>query len=96
MHKQIKVDNNIYQKIGSKRKLFTLTEERVEMPPYEKYQHDLSKNVKAEDADICQVCADHGIDSVLFYCGHGGLCFLCAIKILCSSGKCYLCRQVNI
>ena len=54
----------------------------------------MPKKVEEEVSDSCQVCYEYGQDSVIFNCGHGGLCFVCALKLICSSGVCHLCRQV--
>lgn len=46
--------------------------------------------------NLCSVCFDKGSDSVYMPCGHGGLCFNCAIEIWKKSDDCYLCREVRI
>jgi hypothetical protein len=42
----------------------------------------------------CLVCFDRGPDAVIMNCGHGGLCYECAMDIWEKTGECYLCRKV--
>ena len=42
----------------------------------------------------CLVCFDNLADAVFLECGHGGICYKCAIDIWKSSGECFLCRKV--
>jgi len=32
-------------------------------------------------------------DAVFMECGHGGVCYHCALEVLKKEGKCYLCRK---
>eukprot|EP01017_Pseudomicrothorax_dubius_P007734 TRINITY_DN12442_c0_g1_i1.p1 TRINITY_DN12442_c0_g1~~TRINITY_DN12442_c0_g1_i1.p1 ORF type:complete len:227 (-),score=39.45 TRINITY_DN12442_c0_g1_i1:124-804(-) len=48
--------------------------------------------VSAGSAQCC-VCFDKPADSVYLECGHGGLCFDCAVDIWKSTNECYLCRK---
>jgi hypothetical protein len=45
--------------------------------------------------DKCNICFENYTDGVLMECGHGGLCFICALKIYFQSAECPMCRQVN-
>lgn len=41
---------------------------------------------------LCSVCYANEPDSVFMRCGHGGVCYDCAIDIWKTTGECYLCR----
>lgn len=41
----------------------------------------------------CALCFDKAADAVLMECGHGGICFCCAGKLLRLDKKCPLCRE---
>lgn len=43
--------------------------------------------------NICQVCYANPPDSVFMPCGHGAVCYECAVDIWKSSAECYLCRD---
>ncbi len=43
--------------------------------------------------NLCGVCFATEPDSVFMKCGHGGICYECAIDIWKSTGECYLCRE---
>jgi len=43
----------------------------------------------------CLVCFDNFADAVFLECGHGGICYKCAIDIWKSTGECFLCRKVK-
>ena len=52
--------------------------------------------VKTSQADCsCLVCFDNFADAVFLDCGHGGICYKCAIDIWKSTGECFLCRKVE-
>lgn len=51
------------------------------------------KAIEEESNESCQVCFENSQEAVIFNCGHGGLCFICALKLICSSGICHLCRH---
>ena len=42
----------------------------------------------------CLVCFDNAPDTVFLDCGHGGLCYECALDVWKKTGECYLCRNV--
>jgi len=41
----------------------------------------------------CVICCDKKADAVFMECGHGGVCYHCALEVLKKEGKCYLCRK---
>ena len=41
----------------------------------------------------CMACMDKKPDSIFRNCGHGGLCYICAIDIWQKKGVCHLCRK---
>lgn len=41
----------------------------------------------------CLVCFDKEPDAVFMECGHGGVCYECALEVWKSTGECYLCRD---
>eukprot|EP01017_Pseudomicrothorax_dubius_P028566 TRINITY_DN3397_c0_g1_i3.p1 TRINITY_DN3397_c0_g1~~TRINITY_DN3397_c0_g1_i3.p1 ORF type:complete len:287 (+),score=18.80 TRINITY_DN3397_c0_g1_i3:324-1184(+) len=45
------------------------------------------------DRRYCLICLESFSNSVLMPCGHGGLCSVCALKILHCNRSCHLCRQ---
>lgn len=45
-------------------------------------------------ANLCSVCFANEPDSVYMKCGHGGICYECAIDVWKSTSECYLCREV--
>jgi hypothetical protein len=47
-----------------------------------------------DEEPLCEVCFANPPDSVYMPCGHGGMCYDCAIDIWKSSDDCYLCREV--
>lgn len=44
-------------------------------------------------ANLCGVCYANEPDSVFMKCGHGGICYDCAVDIWKKSAECYLCRE---
>lgn len=51
-------------------------------------------NFNNSEENLCGVCFANEPDSVYMPCGHGGICYDCAIDIWKSSDECYLCRKV--
>jgi Zinc finger, C3HC4 type (RING finger) len=51
------------------------------------------KKAPAEESLQCQVCFTAYPDSIFMNCGHGGICYECAMSIWQSSNNCYLCRD---
>eukprot|EP01016_Furgasonia_blochmanni_P019162 TRINITY_DN2153_c0_g2_i1.p1 TRINITY_DN2153_c0_g2~~TRINITY_DN2153_c0_g2_i1.p1 ORF type:complete len:421 (+),score=67.94 TRINITY_DN2153_c0_g2_i1:180-1442(+) len=46
-----------------------------------------------KSVNACLVCFDKAPDAVFMDCGHGGICFECAVAISTKSKECYLCRE---
>jgi len=53
------------------------------------------KKKKEIQANTCQICFDNPPNVVIMDCGHGGLCYDCAIGAWRNSNECFLCREVN-
>ena len=51
-----------------------------------------NKSILSVDDD-CLICYDAKADAVFMDCGHGGLCYDCAIDIWKNSKVCFLCRN---
>ena len=45
------------------------------------------------DDPQCKLCYSQDSDAVLMDCGHGGLCFECAVQIFRRQGQCCFCRS---
>lgn len=45
----------------------------------------------------CLICLENKADAVILNCGHGGICFDCASKIVLDQigARCHLCRKVR-
>ena len=52
------------------------------------------KSHRSWDIKNCAMCCDKICDAVFMDCGHGGVCFNCAVQLRKSHGKCHLCREV--
>lgn len=69
------------------------------LPPEEKEALGRSIKTPTKDkanesvANLCGVCFSMEPDSVFMKCGHGGICYECAVDIWKSTGECYLCRD---
>ncbi|EAS04995.2 zinc finger, C3HC4 type (RING finger) protein (macronuclear) [Tetrahymena thermophila SB210] len=53
-------------------------------------QEEESKNTSIQN---CLVCFENQPDTVFMNCGHGGICYECALLIWKNTQECYLCRQ---
>ena len=53
------------------------------------------KSEEKTEEVVCSVCFENKPDSVYMPCGHGGVCYSCAIDIWKNSDDCYLCRKVR-
>ena len=42
----------------------------------------------------CSICMENDANAVVMECGHGGICFECALVILDSTAVCHFCREV--
>jgi Zinc finger, C3HC4 type (RING finger) len=58
-----------------------------------KVHRSTSSNLNESVANLCSVCFASEPDSVYMKCGHGGVCYECAIDIWKSTSECYLCRE---
>lgn len=45
---------------------------------------------------VCVICFDKIPDVVFRPCGHGGVCYDCAVDVMKKNGECYLCREVYL
>jgi len=48
---------------------------------------------KKNELKICTICYDKKACALIMPCGHGGLCYKCAISIWQNIGECPLCRK---
>ena len=56
-----------------------------------------TKKLQAEEKykeEPCNVCFEKAPDAVLMNCGHGGLCYGCALDVWKKSIECFICRKV--
>ena len=42
---------------------------------------------------ICMICSENDCNGVFLTCGHGGLCYGCAERVMASKGTCHICRS---
>ena len=54
---------------------------------------DRDENFLKESNQICSICCDKKANAILMKCGHGGVCYDCAISMWQSTGECPLCRK---
>ncbi|KAL4479264.1 hypothetical protein ABPG72_011476 [Tetrahymena utriculariae] len=80
IHDEINKSNNI-TKTGKNIKQYTCEQENLQVTKQEN-----------SIGNTCVVCFDKTPDTLYMPCGHGGLCYECAIDILKKTGECYLCR----
>lgn len=61
-----------------------------------KYSHELSEcsSHEYDDSKPCYVCMSNPSNGILMECGHGGLCYECAIELARKSQPCPLCRSL--
>ena len=52
-------------------------------------EYSLTEN---SEFDKCFLCFDKACNAVFMDCGHGGLCFECAVKVKLDCGLCHICR----
>jgi len=48
-----------------------------------------------QEGGLCVICFENAPDAVFMPCGHGGVCYECALDMFKSSNECYLGRKVN-
>jgi len=46
-----------------------------------------------DDDKICIICCESQADAVIMGCGHGGVCYKCALESCQKSDKCFMCRK---
>ncbi|KAL4473944.1 hypothetical protein ABPG72_000306 [Tetrahymena utriculariae] len=63
---------------------------KPEIKDYSQKQDEESKNTSVQN---CLVCFENQPDTVFMNCGHGGICYECALLIWKNTQECYLCRQ---
>ncbi|KAL4432674.1 hypothetical protein ABPG74_004967 [Tetrahymena malaccensis] len=80
IHDETNKSNNI-TKTGKNIKQYTCDQENLQV---NKQENSIG--------NTCVVCFDKTPDTLYMPCGHGGLCYECAIDILKKTGECYLCR----
>jgi len=49
---------------------------------------------KAIENNICIICYEKNMDSVIQPCGHGGMCYTCSLLMWKDSLDCHICRAV--
>ena len=60
-----------------------------------KKQHPQQPDANTKE-EPCNVCFEKSPDAVLMSCGHGGLCYGCALDIWKKSINCFFCKKVII
>ncbi len=53
----------------------------------------LNKQARPLSSKECMLCLTASCDAVLQDCGHGGVCYDCAVNLFKTQRKCMLCRQ---
>ena len=53
----------------------------------------LSQSCSSFNEKKCTICCEAECNSVFMDCGHGGICFSCACKILEENSQCFMCRK---
>lgn len=51
------------------------------------------KNKENDDDKTCIICCENAADAVIMGCGHGGVCYKCALESCQKSDKCFMCRK---
>ncbi|CAD8094910.1 unnamed protein product [Paramecium sonneborni] len=52
-----------------------------------------SQDAQQQSNSKCIICCEKPSNAVLMNCGHGGICYQCAIQMAQKSKECFLCRQ---
>ncbi|CAD8100175.1 unnamed protein product [Paramecium sonneborni] len=52
-----------------------------------------SQDLQQQSNSKCIICCENPSNAVLMTCGHGGICYQCAIQMAQKSKECFLCRQ---
>ena len=48
---------------------------------------------EVSENDVCYICCDSSANAILMRCGHGGVCYECAVTLLQKNGLCMECRS---
>eukprot|EP01017_Pseudomicrothorax_dubius_P009688 TRINITY_DN1333_c0_g1_i6.p1 TRINITY_DN1333_c0_g1~~TRINITY_DN1333_c0_g1_i6.p1 ORF type:complete len:677 (-),score=99.08 TRINITY_DN1333_c0_g1_i6:48-2078(-) len=67
--------------------------EFLKSPDQDKQENDLETKRLDQSVSNCLVCFDRQPDAVIMDCGHGGLCYECAVELWEKTDACYLCRK---
>ena len=60
--------------------------------PRKRERTDFETDANTVDVDKCLMCMEKYTNAVFMECGHGGVCFECAVKVEKESGMCHICR----
>ncbi|CAD8135233.1 unnamed protein product [Paramecium pentaurelia] len=56
-------------------------------------QVNLPRSVSLSSINACCICFDNEPNALFMQCGHGGVCYNCAIDLWKNKAECYLCRN---
>ncbi|CAK58362.1 unnamed protein product (macronuclear) [Paramecium tetraurelia] len=60
-------------------------------------QHQQNENqqnsISLSSINLCCICYDSNPDALFMQCGHGGVCYHCALDMWKNKDECYLCRK---
>ena len=73
----------------------TFMRERAARPPSEAGAHSQPSESEVGFSE-CTICFDNLSDAIFLPCGHGGLCYSCAVRVLKMNTSCSLCRKAVI
>lgn len=59
-------------------------------------ENENENNNKSDDSEdqVCLICFEGEPDSVFMDCGHGGVCYECALDVWKATNECFLCREL--
>ena len=57
------------------------------------YKETQTGNVVQEGENSCYVCVEREANAILMDCGHGGICYDCAVSMICQKNECMECRK---
>jgi len=55
--------------------------------------HLKNRASEKDDDKTCIICCENSADAVIMGCGHGGVCYKCALESCQKSDKCFMCRK---
>eukprot|EP01017_Pseudomicrothorax_dubius_P034445 TRINITY_DN4720_c0_g1_i8.p1 TRINITY_DN4720_c0_g1~~TRINITY_DN4720_c0_g1_i8.p1 ORF type:complete len:452 (+),score=28.43 TRINITY_DN4720_c0_g1_i8:333-1688(+) len=62
--------------------------------PLENYIPSVTARMSRDKSvNACLICYEKNQDAVIMKCGHGGLCYDCALELWGKSDECFLCRE---